>query len=61
MTNPFVYTSQHPIMATKLSLLRDKNQSPKAVRELIQDLSSLLAYEATTDISLSTNSQEVHK
>ncbi|KAG0744000.1 hypothetical protein G6F57_006128 [Rhizopus arrhizus] len=57
MTNFMIRTSQHPMVAYKLSQLRDKNQSPKTVRELIGDLSTLLAYEATTDISLSTNDQ----
>lgn len=60
MTNSMIHTSQHPMVAYKLSQLRDKNQSPKTVRELIGDLSTLLAYEATTDISLSTNDQTVN-
>ncbi|KAG1056079.1 hypothetical protein G6F46_005918 [Rhizopus delemar] len=57
MTNPFVQISQHPMVAVKISQLRDKDQSPKVVRELVHDLSSLLAYEATKDISLHTKDQ----
>lgn len=52
MTNQGVYASQHPLVAIKLSQLRDKNQPPKVVRELIHDLSCLLAYEATADLSI---------
>lgn len=59
MTNPFVQISQHPMVAVKISQLRDKDQSPKVVRELVHDLSSLLAYEATKDISLHTKDQIV--
>lgn len=59
MTNPFVQISQHPMVAVKISQLRDKDQSPKVVRELVHDLSSLLAYEATKDISLRTKDQIV--
>jgi uracil phosphoribosyltransferase len=59
MTNPFVQISQHPMVAVKISQLRDKDQSPKIVRELVHDLSSLLAYEATKDISLRTKDQIV--
>ncbi|KAF7724070.1 hypothetical protein EC973_001403 [Apophysomyces ossiformis] len=48
-----LHISQHPIVATKLSQLREANQPPKAVRELMKDLTSLLAYEASTDLKLS--------
>lgn len=47
-----VHVSKHPIIAQKLSLLREKNLKPKAVRELTNDLSILLGYEATQDITL---------
>lgn len=44
--------SKHPIVAQKLSQLREKNQSPKVVRELTSDLSFLLGYEASADVTL---------
>ncbi len=51
MTNVFV--SDHPLVAHKLTKLRDINTSPKKFRELVRELSALLTYEATTDLSTS--------
>ena len=45
-----VLSSQHPLVAHKLTLLRDKNTEPKKFRELIREISTLLAYEATSDL-----------
>ena len=45
-----VYASPHPLVAHKLSRLRDKNTSPKKFRELVREISALLAYEATADL-----------
>ncbi len=47
-----VFPSIHPLVAHKLSLLRDKNTEPKKFRELIREISGLLAYEATSDLIL---------
>jgi uracil phosphoribosyltransferase len=47
-----LYPSSHPLVAHKLSLLRDKNTDPKKFRELIREISSLLTYEATSDLVL---------
>jgi uracil phosphoribosyltransferase len=47
-----LYISQHPIVANKLSQLRDSKQKPKEVRELLRDLSILLGYEASRDMQL---------
>ncbi len=47
-----VFTSQHPLVKHKLSILRDRETSPKVFRELVGELSALLAYEATQDLSL---------
>lgn len=49
-----VFPSGHPLVAHKLALLRDKNTEPKKFRELIPEISSLLAYEATADLLLET-------
>lgn len=45
-----VYASQHPLVAHKLSRLRDKNTEPKKFRELVREIAALLAYEATADL-----------
>ncbi len=45
-----VHASNHPLIAHKLSRLRDKNTEPKKFRELVREISGLLAYEATADL-----------
>jgi uracil phosphoribosyltransferase len=47
-----VHVSKHPLMLHKLAMLRDKNTDPKKFRELIREISILLAYEATQDLAL---------
>ena len=47
-----VHESQHPLVKHKLTKLRDKNTPPKKFRELIREISILLAYEATQDMAL---------
>lgn len=44
--------SEHPLVKYKLTLLRDKTTSPKKFRELVAELSMLLAYEACQDLKL---------
>ncbi len=43
---------EHPLVQHKISLLRDKNTGTKEFRELVQELSTLMAYEVTRDLSL---------
>jgi uracil phosphoribosyltransferase len=45
-----VQASNHPLVAHKLSRLRDKNTEPKKFRELVREIAGLLAYEATADL-----------
>jgi len=45
-----VFESKHPLVAHKLSRLRDKDTKPKKFRELVREISALLAYEATADL-----------
>ncbi len=45
-----VYASTHPLVAHKLSRLRDKRTEPKKFRELVREIAALLAYEATADL-----------
>lgn len=48
---PNVFASNHPLVAHKLSLLRETSTEPKKFRELIREISALLAYEATQDLA----------
>ena len=50
MTN--VITSKHPLVAHKLTRLRDKATDPKRFRELVREIAALLAYEATADLAI---------
>ena len=47
---PNVFPSSHPLVAHKLSFLRDKNTEPKKFRELVREIAALLTYEATADL-----------
>jgi len=49
MTN--IYVSQHPLVRHKLGILRDTNTEPKKFRQLIKEITALLAYEATLDLA----------
>ncbi|MCL4269839.1 MAG: uracil phosphoribosyltransferase [Anaerolineales bacterium] len=46
-----VHESKHPLVAHKLSRLRDKHTEPKKFRELVREIAGLLAYEATADLA----------
>lgn len=45
-----VFPSRHPLVAHKLAKLRDAHTEPKKFRELVREISALLAYEATADL-----------
>jgi len=47
-----IYISSHPLVAHKLSKLRNKDTEPKKFRELVREISGLLAYEATADLKV---------
>ena len=47
---PFI--ADHPLIQHKVTLLRDKNTGSKEFRELIQEITELLCYEATRDLPL---------
>jgi uracil phosphoribosyltransferase len=47
-----VYATHHPLLAHKLTRLRDKNTEPKKFRELVREMAALLAYEATADLAV---------
>ncbi len=48
---PQVHVSSHPLVKHKMALLRDQRTDPKKFRELLRELSILLAYEATADLA----------
>ena len=50
MSNVFIF--DHPLMQHKVTLLRDKDTVQKEFRELVEELSMLMAYEVTRDLSL---------
>ncbi|MDK2981933.1 MAG: uracil phosphoribosyltransferase [Chloroflexota bacterium] len=47
-----VFVSNHPLVKHKLSKLRDTETTPKKFRELIREIAGLIAYEATSDLSI---------
>lgn len=44
--------SDHPLVAHKLTVLRDKNTPPSQFRHLVDELVTLLAYEATRNVAV---------
>lgn len=49
---PNLIIVEHPLIQHKLAVLRDKNTSKKTFRELVQEISTLMGYEATKDLPL---------
>ncbi|MEA1974076.1 MAG: uracil phosphoribosyltransferase [Bacillota bacterium] len=47
-----VYEMNHPLIQHKLTLIRNKNTGSKQFRELVKEISTLLAYEVTRDFPL---------
>ena len=47
-----VYLFEHPLIQHKLSILRDKDTPVKDFRELVREISMLMAYEVTRDLEL---------
>lgn len=45
-----VHISHHPLILHKLTLLRDRETEPKVFREMVNEISRLLFYEATQDL-----------
>ena len=49
-----VHVLNHPLIQHKLSLMRDQETGPKEFRELLNEISMLMAYEVTRDLPLKT-------
>jgi uracil phosphoribosyltransferase len=47
-----VIASDHPLVAHKLTRLRDRHTDPKKFRELIREIAALITYEATRDLAI---------
>lgn len=47
-----VTITDHPLIQHKLTLVRDKNTGSKEFRELVKEISMLMGYEVTRDLSL---------
>jgi uracil phosphoribosyltransferase len=47
-----VHVSSHPLVKHKLTLLRDTHTNPTQFRQVVREISILLAYEATQDLLL---------
>lgn len=45
-----VHVADHPLITHKLTILRDKNTPSTVFRQLVEELVTLLAYEATRDV-----------
>lgn len=52
MSQPLVTVIEHPLVQHKLSLLRDRHTVVRDFRELAQELSMLMAFEAMRDLTL---------
>ena len=47
-----LHVMDHPLVQHKVTMLRDKNTSTKDFRELVEEISLLMAYEVTRDLPL---------
>ena len=45
-----LHVSKHPLILHKLSILREVETEPKRFREVVNEITALLAYEATADL-----------
>ena len=50
--NEKVHIMNHPLVAHKLTIMRDENTSVKDFRELVSEIGMLITYEATRDLPL---------
>jgi uracil phosphoribosyltransferase len=51
---PEVHLIDHPLVQHKLTLMRCKDTSTKSFRQLVHEISTLLAYEVTRDMPMQT-------
>ena len=58
MYSEHVHIMDHPLVAHKLSILRDKNTSTKDFREIVSEIGMLMTYEAPRSLPLTTREIE---
>lgn len=56
--NEKVHVMDHPLVAHKLTILRDKDTSVKDFREIVSEIGMLITYEATRDLPLTEKQVE---
>ena len=56
--NQKVHVIDHPLVAHKMTILRDKNTSVKEFREIVSEIGMLMTYEATRDLPLTEKAIE---
>lgn len=56
--NGKVHIMDHPLVAHKLTILRDKDTSVKDFREIVSEIGMLITYEATRDLPLTEKEVE---
>ena len=54
MMNDHLTIVKHPLIQHKLSMMRDKNTPSGLFRQLLREISQLLAYEITTELPMTT-------
>ena len=47
-----LFVSEHPLIQSKMAMLRDAETGAKEFREIIGEVAMLLSYEATRDLPL---------
>ena len=52
-----IHVSHHPVVVTKINRMRRKDTDSKLYRELMYEVGTFLAYEATSDLSLKEETQ----
>ena len=56
--NEKLHVVNHPLVAHKMTILRDKNTSVKEFREIVSEIGMLMTYEATRDLPMTTKEIE---
>tara|TARA_R110002020_G_scaffold358559_4_gene570935 strand:- start:14370 stop:15005 length:636 start_codon:yes stop_codon:yes gene_type:complete len=54
MSNPHLTVVDHPLVQHKLTIMRDKDTSTAVFRQLLREISQLLAYEVTRNMAMTT-------
>jgi uracil phosphoribosyltransferase len=58
MSDQYLTVVDHPLVQHKLSIMRDKDTSTAQFRQLLREISQLLAYEVTRNLAMTTKQIE---